>query len=225
MTIGNHSSEHPTPIGLPEPNALLRDTEWADPDLFTAIGEAQWVPATLRALLDPDPAAQSQALDDLEPVSHQNSIYPATVPVAQYMAAILADPRTATDCMFGRRREQTDRRAPLRSELIIWLGNRIWDAEDSPHDDPDVAAVLAMRPALFTAIAPFLHDDDATIRLAALATAILLVEDHRLAHHRAEIAERVGIELDGGTITEPDIQSARDTSYALAVAARRVTQR
>ncbi|BCJ75021.1 hypothetical protein CS0771_45650 [Catellatospora sp. IY07-71] len=225
MTTGNRSSPCPTATGLPEPNAVLRDTEWADPDLYTAIGDAQWVPATLRALLDPDPAAQSKALDDLEPVSHQSSIYPATVPVAQYIAAILADPRTATDCMFGWWREPKDRRAPLRSELIIWLRDLIWDAEDSPHDDPDVAAVLAMRPTLFTAIAPFLHDDDPTTRLAALAAAVLLTEDRQLVHHRAEIAERVGIALDGGTATDPDIQSARDTSYALTIAARRVAWR
>ncbi|GIG00249.1 hypothetical protein [Catellatospora citrea] len=82
--------------------------------------------------------------------------------------------------------------------------------------------MLAMRPALFAVIAPFLHDDDASIRLAALAAAILLVEAPELAHHRTEIGERAGIALDGLAATDVDVQDPRDSSYALAAAARRM---
>ncbi len=197
------SAEHPDDAALtslttlPDPDDLLRGTAWDCHD--SAIGDYSiWLPYVLRALLDPDPEIQSGAFADLEPIRHQNTIYGATVPAAIYIAGILPDPRTATLFMFGDYRWSRDHQAPLRSALIRWLGSVVDDASWQANT-PEGAAVLARRPVFFNAIAPFLHDDDDTIRRAAIEAAAVLVEAPELASHRPEITKLNGSEECGDT--------------------------
>ncbi|MFE0461927.1 hypothetical protein ACFW1A_22035 [Kitasatospora sp. NPDC058965] len=202
MTTGNHpagSPTYPIPDSLPTPEALLRETDWADPDLYMARGDVRSVPAALAALLDPDPTVQQRALDhDLEPLRHQNSIYPPAVYAAQYIAAILPDPRTATVGTYQlyQRHQRTQRPRPLRAALLDWLGFLAYDANDWNADfdrlhgylHPERDAVRAMRPLLFGAVSPFLRDPEAEVRQAALVTAVPLAEDPRLTHHHPALS-------------------------------------
>lgn len=166
---------------LPHPEALLRETGWET--LGSAIGQdSRWLPYVLRTLLHPDPVVQSGALDDLEPIRHQSTVYPATVPAAMYIAAIISDQRTASMCMFGWYPGRKEHPAPLRSELISWLGHLASDADWAGAVETFV--VQTMRPTFFNAIAPFLHDDDPTTRCAAIHAATVLVQAPELIDQR-----------------------------------------
>ncbi|MEU2632625.1 hypothetical protein ABZ641_37420, partial [Kitasatospora sp. NPDC007106] len=91
MTHNRSQTGHPRPAELPTCQTLLENTDWAS--LATACGTGESLPAALTRLTAPDPAARQSALRDvLGAVTHQNSIYEATVPVALYVAAILDHP-------------------------------------------------------------------------------------------------------------------------------------
>ncbi|MGW1991343.1 hypothetical protein [Embleya sp. NPDC001921] len=184
--------------GLPDPEALLRDTDWAR--LYTVRGYAdEDVPAALVTLLDPDPAAQAKALERvLESVTDQGVMYPPVVPVAQYVAAILADPRTTAVGSYEWSGTGTRQRS-LRAELLDWLGRLARSSDDAaarlhanrnsfdpPH--PDLDLLRGLRPVFYTAVAAFLYDGDADVRHAALIAAIPLAEAPELARRRDKLA-------------------------------------
>lgn len=151
MTDGSDHLSESAAARLPEPETLLRETDWES--LEQARGTAENIPAALISLLDPDPAARSRALDHgLEPIRHQNSIYSATPPTPLSVAAILSDPRTTGVGSYElmQRRQRERRQLPLRVALLDWL-----------H-------LLAL-------------DADLVVRHAALAAAIPLAEDPGLA--------------------------------------------
>ncbi|MFD7900430.1 hypothetical protein [Streptomyces sp. NPDC059743] len=196
MAIGKNHPGDSAVADLPEPEALLRDTDWAVLD--HARGAAEDIPAALAALHHPDPSVRARALEHgLEPVRHQNTIYPATPPAALYIAAILSDPRTTevgTYELQQRHRRET-RQLPLRAALLDWLHLLALDTNDEclevtrryGFEDPHMERVRAMRPALFRAVAVFLHDENPDVRHAALAAAIPLAEDPALEDVRVEL--------------------------------------
>lgn len=153
-------------------------------------------------LLDLDPAVRAAAAKDaLDGVTHQNSIYEATVPVALYVAAILNHPATAAG-EHAHKADLRQLRHPTRETLLDWLGNTAYDADDETvaigerHFDegfldacPDIRAFRDLRPVIYTAVQPFLTDDNAKVRDAALVTAIPLIEHHALTSHRNELAD------------------------------------
>ncbi|MFI6321024.1 hypothetical protein ACIBG8_26040 [Nonomuraea sp. NPDC050556] len=181
----------------PDVLALIKQTDWAS--LEHASGSARDTPAALADLLLGTPEAQAKAvrhLNDL--VHHQNSLYSATAPAALYVAAILSDPRTAALVPVG----EKGQRHPLRQSLLDWLGaiaDEVGnDAEAtllslgfSPEEYPAFTELHAIREVLFHAVSAFFQDTDLTVREAALAAAVPLLDAPELAHHQADLAPLV----------------------------------
>jgi hypothetical protein len=196
VTVGSDHLGDSAAARLPDPETLLRETDWGA--LNHARGTAEDIPGALIALLDPDPAARSRALEHgLEPVRHQNSIYSATPPTALYVAAILSDPRTIAVGSYElmQRHQRERRQLPLRAALLDWLHLLALDANDEclaatrryGFEDPHMESLRALRPALFHAVAEYLLDADVVVRRAALAAAMPLAEDPELAGYRSEL--------------------------------------
>jgi hypothetical protein len=102
----------------------------------------------LPRLLDADPPIQIRAISELEPVCHQNSFYEATLPVALYVAAILAHPATAT--VGPGRRADSERDCPVRAALLDWLGSLAYDADDerlATEVEPVMSATVLLWPS------------------------------------------------------------------------------
>ncbi|MFJ5778614.1 hypothetical protein [Streptomyces sp. NPDC093094] len=192
-------SDHEPQFGndLPDPQDTLTRTDWAG--LQHAYGPAIEAPQTLVALLDPDQAVRTRALNNLHDVlHHQNTLYEATPPTALYVSAILPDTRTlrpidkdyrvTSDCM--------------RAELLLWIAsvaNEVTDAADAmgqehgfPLDEyPPAVAVREIRPLLFTAAFAYAHDADRSVAEAALLACIPLLDDPRLLRHRAALVPAI----------------------------------
>ncbi|MFJ8983001.1 hypothetical protein [Streptomyces sp. NPDC102282] len=196
---GSRIAENSPPPELSHFQELLDETDWAS--LATPYGTGESLPAALTRLLDLDPAVRAAAAKDaLDEVTHQNSIYEATVPVALYVAAILNHPATAA----GEHAHEADAqpRHPTRERLLDWLGYTAYDADDETvaigerhFDDgfldacPDMRAFRDLRPVIYFAVQPFLTSDDAKVRDAALIAAIPLAEHHALTEHRKGLAD------------------------------------
>ncbi|WP_331738195.1 hypothetical protein [Streptomyces sp. NBC_01276] len=188
-------TEQPRPAGLPAFQTLLDSTNWAS--LATACGTGESLPAALTLLTSPDPVIRESALQDaLGPVTHQNSIYEATVPVALFVAAILDHPAiTAGDHCH----DATTR--PTLVQLLDWLGGTAYDANDEcvAFDESlygegcldefaEMRAFRDARPAIFSAVQALLGHDDADVRHSALIAAIPLIEHPLLTRHQADLA-------------------------------------
>ncbi|MEU6655807.1 hypothetical protein ABZ904_42210 [Streptomyces sp. NPDC046900] len=184
---------------LPHHQNLLDGTEWASLETPTGAGEA--LPTYLARLLDSNPDVRATATRDaLRVVTHQNTVYEATVPVALYIAAILNHPATATGEF-----DQDGERAPqypTRAALLHWLSDTAYDADDECvasgervcgdtflDDHPEMRAFRDMRPAIYSAVRPLLGHDNEDVRDAALVAAIPLAEHAALARYRGELAE------------------------------------
>ncbi|MET8630936.1 hypothetical protein ABZW30_45880 [Kitasatospora sp. NPDC004669] len=187
MTTTDPPTDRPVPEALPDPSALLRGTNWAS--LETATGPARKLPQALIRLLEPDltmPEAR-KALDALEPVRHQNTIYDATPATALFVAALLA-----------RRTTQHGMEANgVCMLLLAWLAGVATDSDDAcvaagnRYFDgnyldgyPAMVAMRALRPVLYRAVSPFLDNADAAVRDTALAAALAFAEHPALAPHR-----------------------------------------
>jgi len=174
----------------------LTQTSWGD--LEHAQGSAADIPAGLVRFLDDGITARTYAVaTTLEVVSHQNSIYSATTPVALYVAALLADPRTAAldiICQDGQLR-------PLRAVLIDWLGLIAYDVSDEElaarlrhgfHEYPAQTLLRAARPAIFQAVVAFVHDPQPIVRHAAVTSALMLLDaPEERRRHQAQLAPLV----------------------------------
>lgn len=182
---------------LPNPQETLTQTDWARLD--HAYGPAADAPGILVALLDPDQAVRTKALDDLHGVlHHQNTLYEATAPTALYVAAILPDPKTT------RTVGKTHRDFPgnMRAELLAWItsvANEVTDAADAisrrhgfPLDDyPPAVAIQRIRPVLFSASYTYADDEDRHVRESAISACIPLLDDPLLLHRRATLTPLV----------------------------------
>ncbi|MFF3675840.1 hypothetical protein ACFYYS_17915 [Streptomyces sp. NPDC002120] len=179
------------PDRLPHCQELLEGTDWAS--LATPYGTGESLPAALGRLLDPNPAARAAAVKDVsDEVDHQNTIYEATVPVALYFAAILNHPATEVGDLDHD--ADVPSRHPTRASLLNRLGATAYDAEYLFGEGflqacPDTRAFRSLRPAIYSAVQPFLGHDNAKVRDEALVAAIPLTEDPRLTTHRAELVE------------------------------------
>ncbi|ROQ97220.1 hypothetical protein EDE04_3713 [Streptomyces sp. 2132.2] len=168
--------------------ALLDRTNWAS--LATASGTGESLPTALTLLTSPDPLIRESALQDaLEPVTHQNSIYEATTPVALYIAAILDHPAvTAAD--YGQDATTPRPRATL-VRLLAWLGDTAYDANDESvaiGESGEMRAFRDARPAIFSAVRALLGHEDADVRHNAVVAAIPLIEHPLLTEHQAALA-------------------------------------
>ncbi|PJN29958.1 hypothetical protein CG736_00030 [Kitasatospora sp. CB02891] len=143
--------------------------------------------------MEPDSTVQVTALSELsELVGHQNSIYEATVPVAVYIAGILAHPAAMTRRPY--------RSVPIRATLLNWLVSTAYDASDEIVDRTEhyfpgflthgttLAAFRDLRPMLYRAVAPFLQDSHEDVREAAGLAALILAEHPALAQRRDHLA-------------------------------------
>lgn len=188
------------PWELPRFRVLLDGTDWAS--LATACGTGESLPAALALLTSPDPLVRESALRDaLGPVTHQNTVYGATVPVALCVAALLGHPAvTAGDSGRGGG-ARTGPDHPVLVRLLSWLGDTALDADDECvavgerlygagflDEYEELRAFRDARPALFSAVRPLLGHDHADVRDAALVAALPLVEHPLLAPHRAALA-------------------------------------
>jgi hypothetical protein len=180
----------------PHLQTLLDGTDWAS--LATPCGTGESLPAALTRLLDPDPAVRAAATKDaLGQVTHQNSIYEATVPVALYVAAVLGHP-AITVGGFGRATDEPPR-IPTVVKLLAWLGDTAYDADDEVvaigerHDEGFLDEYREMRefrdqrPMFFSAVGPLLDHDNTEVRDTALVAAIPLAEHPALTVHRGEL--------------------------------------
>ncbi|MGW5680155.1 hypothetical protein ACWEV4_34720 [Streptomyces sp. NPDC003860] len=190
----NHSSSTagaPREPDLPSCQVVLAETDWGS--LQTAFGNGECLPEVLARLLEPDPKVQVTALSELsELVSHQNSIYEATIPVAKYVAGILTHPAATTPRPY--------RNVPIRATLLNWLAYTAYDASDEIVDRTEqyfpgflahgtvVAAFRDLRPTLYRAVAPFLQDSHEDVREAAVIAALILAEHPALAQRRDHLA-------------------------------------
>ncbi|MFJ7278504.1 hypothetical protein [Kitasatospora sp. NPDC098663] len=192
MTDSPGRTDKPHPHVLPDPQALLDDIDWAS--LATACGTGESLPAALALIIDPDPAVRAAATHDaLREVTHQNSIYEATAPVARYVAAILNHPAIAADD------SDTPPRRPTLVRLLKWLSDTAYDADDEivaigEHQVPgflddywEMRAFRDLRPTIFSAVHPLLGHDNEDVRDAALIAAIPLAEHPALTEHRTEL--------------------------------------
>ncbi|MFG2721739.1 hypothetical protein ACGFW5_26145 [Streptomyces sp. NPDC048416] len=200
MTDSPSQTDAALPDELPHHQTFLDETDWAS--LATPCGTGETLPAALARLLDPDPGIRAAAVvDALGAVTHQNSIYEATVPVALYVAAILNHPATATGD-YGQEANRAPRR-PTRVALLDWLSSTAYDADDENvaagerhcgkdflDDYPELRAFRNLRPLLYSAVQSLLGNDDAEVRAAAVIAAIPLVEHPALALHRGELTDR-----------------------------------
>lgn len=155
--IRTTQSPHPE---LPHHQDLLDATDWAS--LTTAYGTGESLPTALARLLDPDPSVRAAAVTEtLGEVTHQNTVYEAAVPVALYVVAILGHPATAA----GEYEAAPRSRHPVRERLLDWLESTARDADDEwvamgEHHFgdgyldrcPDIRALRALRPAIFSAV-------------------------------------------------------------------------
>ncbi|WP_460491325.1 hypothetical protein [Dactylosporangium cerinum] len=184
---------------------VLSGTDWAT--LEHATGPATELPAVLVRLLDGDPSARMAALQYIERINHQNTIYPATAPAAVYLAAILPDPRTAAPVPLAVDHRGIVGPRPLRAVLLDQLGDMADDVGDEvaalamKHGDdlrdvPAVVALRAARPTIFRVVASFVDDGDPTIRAAAVVAAGRLTDHPTLLGFRAELAHRLQALLD-----------------------------
>ncbi|MGA5823924.1 hypothetical protein ACPC54_39505 [Kitasatospora sp. NPDC094028] len=192
MTTSDSYSGLPVPEVLPDPWVVVRGTDWLSLD--TGFGPDEEVPRVLARLLGPDLTVGEtrQALGDLG-LRHQNTIYEATVPAALCIAAVLA-----------RRAAQHSGAADGVCVLLLeWLAGVAYDSDDAcvkagqqyVDEDylegyPAMAAVRALRPVLYLAVAPFLDDPDAAVRDTALSAALAFAEHPGLAGHRDHLGER-----------------------------------
>ncbi|MFD5618937.1 hypothetical protein [Streptomyces yangpuensis] len=196
MTHSSNQNEQPPPAALPPFQTLLDSTNWGA--LATACGTGEALPAALRLLTDPDPVIRKSALQDaLGPVTHQNSIYEATVPVALYVAAILNHPAITAD---DDNPDAETQNRPTLVQLLDWLGDTAYDANDECvaideslygegiHDER-MHAFRNVRPAIYSAVHRLLDHDNADVRHTALVTAIPLAEHPLLTHHQADLAD------------------------------------
>ncbi|MFJ9748686.1 hypothetical protein [Streptomyces chartreusis] len=182
---------------LPAPQETLTHTNWAGLD--HALGPATNAPEMLAGLLDTSQAVRTRALHDVYGLlHHQNTIYPATVPTALYVAAILPDPRTTRSV------DKDSQAFPgnIRAELLAWVdsvGTAVTDEADASgrrigfplDEDPPSVAVRAIRPLLFSAALDYVDDTDRYVREAAIAACIPLADDPRLRRHRADLVPLV----------------------------------
>ncbi|RSS54695.1 hypothetical protein EF912_16130 [Streptomyces sp. WAC07061] len=181
----------PRPAALPPLRTLLDRTDWAS--LATACGTGEALSAALARLTDPDPVVRESALQDaLGPVTHQNSIYGATVPVALYVAAILGHPSFAS-APDDPDADAESRIASTLVRLLAWLGDTAYDADDDAarflDEYEEMRAFRDARPAIFTAVHPLLAHADADVRHTALVAAIPLIEHPLLSRHQADLAD------------------------------------
>ncbi|MFJ8011157.1 hypothetical protein [Streptomyces sp. NPDC096339] len=140
-------------------------------------------------------------------MTHQNSIYEATVPVALYVAAILNHPAISAD--HDNPDAETQNR-PTLVQLLDWLGDTAYDANDECvaiderlygegiHDE-QMRAFRDARPAIHSAVHRFLGHDNVDVRHTALVTAIPLAEHPLLTHHQADLADHARRLLAGST--------------------------
>lgn len=197
MTHNRSQTEQPHPTELPPFRALLDSTDWAS--LATACGTGESLPVALALLTSPDPLIRESALHDaLGPVTHQNSLYEATVPVALYVAAILNQPAvTAGDYSQD---VKTPPNRPTLVRLLEWLGDTAYDADDECaaigerlygegflDEYEEMRAFRDARPAIFSAVHALLGHDNADVRHAALVAAIPLIEHPLLTQHQADL--------------------------------------
>ncbi|MGW4234200.1 hypothetical protein ACWEF9_33875 [Streptomyces sp. NPDC004980] len=206
---GSRTTENSPHPELPHFQKLLDGTDWAS--LATPYGTGESLPAALTRLLDPSPSIRAAAVRDaLGAVTHQNTIYEATVPVAFYVAAILNHPATSA----GEHAHEADLqlRHPTRETLLNWLGSTAYDADDERvamgerhfgesflDACPDMRAFRDLRSVIYSAVQPFLINDNAKVRDAALVAAIPLAEHHALTGHRNELVDHAHRLLSANT--------------------------
>ncbi|ACU73178.1 hypothetical protein Caci_4314 [Catenulispora acidiphila DSM 44928] len=181
---------------LPDALTILTRTSWGD--LEHAQGSAGDIPAGLRRFLDDGITARTHAVAKyLEVVNHQNSIYSATTSVALYVAAHLADQRTAAleiICQDGQLR-------PLRAVLIDWLGLIADDVSDEMlavglgHGFQELPAEMRLRSArsaIFQVVVSYVNDPLVIVRTAAVTSALLLLDTpEERRRHQARLAPGV----------------------------------
>jgi hypothetical protein len=179
----------PRLTGLPDPHTVLTSTDWAF--LEMPIGTGEVLPAALARLLDPDPGVRASAVGEaLGAVTHQNTVYEATVPVSLFVAAILNHPATAA----GEAGQAVGRVPgyPTRAALLDWLGSTAYDADDAcvaSGERTSDSAFRELRPLFYRAVHPLLGDNHEEVRHAALVATIPLARHPLLTGHRDELAD------------------------------------
>lgn len=170
--------------------ALLLRTDWNAVE-HCCPNVAPMTPVILRQLFDDDPRVRGTAVRELsDAVTHQGTFYSATAPAALFVAAVLGDPRTRAGVTRQRPWEielHGERLSSLRVLLLDWLGDTAQNTDHPPEWPPgaqeDIDGFLAIRPALYDAVHPFLGDGEQEVRDAALYAILPLLTDSTLTQH------------------------------------------
>jgi hypothetical protein len=186
---------------LPDPRRILEDTDWSR--LEHANGSAfPETPAKLSGLVSSDPDAVRVALNHLDDdVVHQGTVYSATVPVVQYVAALLGDPRSR-DLLTPS--WDNGKNYPLRGRMLAWLEYvadevsdtkmqqiREWTGDSSIETFLRYREIRAIYPTIFPSVDAYLNDPHRNVREAAIAAAVRLLGSPELASHREALAPLV----------------------------------
>ncbi|WP_430782367.1 hypothetical protein [Actinoplanes sp. G11-F43] len=175
------------------PEDILATTAWAQ--LEHAYGPADDLPARLTALIDGETAEFAAAMHTLAwSLTHQGTLYSATLPAARFVAAVLTDPRTSAG----------------KAAMISWLdavaGSAI-EFEEFEHE-PDADAIRAAIPSFYPAVAANFDHPNPVVRVAARRAALTMLDRPELAAERPAAATHLLAELD--LLTESEQAAVQD---------------
>ncbi|GAA4251632.1 hypothetical protein [Dactylosporangium darangshiense] len=156
--------------------------------LQTAVGDATNAPLHLEALLGPESQRRDAAVRFLDEALHASTVWSAVPVLAVHLASLLGDCRMDSS---------------VRAEVLQWMYCASSDAvESQEHIAVDgaeswgdaaepVHAMLAARPAIYQAVAPFLTDPDSDVRTAAIIAGTELLAAADLEAERAAAQDRL----------------------------------
>jgi hypothetical protein len=186
---------------LPDPSRILEDTDWSR--LEHAYGSASPdTPAKLSGLVSGDPDSVKIALNHLNhSLLHQGTVYSATLPAVQYVAALLGDPRSRESLTPS---WDEGKNYPLRERMLAWLASvadqvseakmqqiREWTDDPLLETFPLFHEIRGIYPTILPSAAIYFNDPHTKVREAALVAAVRLVESSELASHREALAPLV----------------------------------
>jgi hypothetical protein len=157
------SSELDQTALLPDPQLLLRSTDWAA------------LQNTIYSATAPAALYLAGILNDPRTVPAINARYPTWRTEYRCLRAVLLD---WLGDMAGDVSDETERIATRQGFSLASV--------------PEVTALRAARPALFAAISPFLSDKDTDVRRSATVAAGQVADAPELAAHRPELVVPLG---------------------------------
>ncbi|MDR6318104.1 hypothetical protein [Actinoplanes couchii] len=172
------------------PEDILATTAWGD--LEHAYGSAEDLPELLKPLLNGETADFAAAMHTLNwNLTHQGTLYSATLPAARYVVSVLTDPRTRAG------------KAAMLSWLDAVAGSAI-EFEEFDHE-PDADACREAIPTFYPAVAANFEHPNPIVRVAARRAALTMLYRPALEPERAAAAPHLLAEIELLTDSEQGV--------------------